>query len=193
MVGTKDTQDEKYLIAGIRTSDRKAFEKLFDIYYVDLVMFCGKYISDWETCRDIVSSIYMTLWDNGPGIRIERSLKSYLLNMVRNRALNEIRHHKVIQTHITAIASEGADILASDDTDNYVLYTEMRARIDTTISQMPDKIRQTYISFMEEGMKSRDIALAENVTQRTIELRINKALEILRKSLAVIAIIIAIN
>ncbi|MGN0190069.1 MAG: RNA polymerase sigma-70 factor [Candidatus Cryptobacteroides sp.] len=191
MPGNIDIKDEKYLIRGIVESDRKAFSALFDIYYVDLVMFCGNYVGDLEKCRDIVSSVFMTLWENGPKIRIEKSLKSYLLNMVRNRALNEIRHSRVVETHVNEIACGG--ILASHDVENYILYTDMKSRIEKTVSSMPDKIRETYLCFVEEGMKSKDIAQACNVSQRTVELRINKALELLRKALPVLLALFAIN
>ena len=191
MPGKIDIADEKYLIKGIVDSDRKAFEVLFDMYYVDLVMFCGNYVRDLEICRDIVSSVFMTLWENGSRIRIERSLKSYLLNMVRNRALNEIRHSKVVETHVNEICG-GSPILASYDVDNYILYTDMRSRIGKAVSSMPEKIRETYLCFVEEGMKSKDIALAQNVSQRTVELRINKALEILKKTLPVILALLAL-
>jgi len=170
---------DAYFIAGIRKSDKKAFSDLFDVYYVSLVMFCGTYICDLEVCRDIVSSVFQTLWEKGPYLKIEKSLKAYLLNTVRNRALNEIRHRKVVD----CFAKENEVLLASHDVDNYILYSEMSERLEKTVSAMPEKVRQAYRFYIEEGMKSSDIALVQQVSQRTVELRISKAFEILRKSL----------
>lgn len=179
MARKQDKYSEEYLLEGIRKSDKKAFSDLFDVYYVSLVMFCGTYISDLELCRDIVSSVFHTLWEKGPYLRIDKSLKSYLLNTVRNRALNEIRHRKVVDGY----ARESEGLLASHDVDNYILYSEMRRRLELTVSSMPEKVQEAYRFYMEEGMKTSDIAIVQKVTQRTVELRINKAFEILKKSL----------
>lgn len=182
--------DDTYLINGIRNANKQAFTDLFDTYYVSLVMFCGTYINDLEQCRDIVSEVFASLWTKGRDLVIDKSLKAYLLRMVRNRALNEIRHRKVIEEHIKDTLKDG--ILSSHDVDNYVLYTEMKTRLEKTVASMPEKVGQAFRCYIEEGMKSKDIALVQKVSQRTVELRINKAFEILRHSLLILAVLIMI-
>ena len=179
--------DEEYIIKGIREADKLAFSVLFDTYYVSLVMFCGTYIKDIEECRDIVSSVFIHLWEKGEHIHIDKSLKAYLLNAVRNKALNHIRHCKVIDGYMQEIGSRG--LLASHDVDNYILYHDTKNRLEHIVSTMPDKVREAYRFFMEEGMKTKDISLIQGVTQRTVELRLNKAFEILKKALSIIVML----
>ena len=49
--------DDKYFLEGLKRSDTKAFEALFDLYYANLVMFCGNYVKDIHRCEDIVSGV----------------------------------------------------------------------------------------------------------------------------------------
>lgn len=180
MMGTRASKlDDKYFLDGLKRSDTKAFADLFDIYYVNLVMFCGNYIKDLHQCEDVVSGVFVRLWEMREWIDISGSLKAYLLNSVRNRALNEIRHRRVRDEHIRNLCRE--DALESRDADDYILYTDMRRILDKAVDAMPDKVRESYLMYKECGMKSAEIAKKMNVTQRTIELRICRALSILRR------------
>ena len=55
--------DDKYFLEGLKRSDTKAFEALFDLYYANLVMFCGNYVKDIHRCEDIVSGVFVNLWE----------------------------------------------------------------------------------------------------------------------------------
>lgn len=144
MTDKTNKYDQEYIMKGIREGDRLAFSILFDTYYVSLVMFCGTYIKDIEECRDIVSMVFINLWEKGPHIHIDKSLKAYLLNAVRNKALNYIRHCKVVDGYMQELGNNS--LLESHDVDNYILYHDTKNRLENVVSTMPDKVRETYIS-----------------------------------------------
>ena len=183
--------DDKYFLEGLKRSDTKAFEALFDLYYANLVMFCGNYVKDIHRCEDIVSGVFVNLWERREGIMISKSLKAYLLNAVKHRALNEIRHDKVIYEHARNVCR--GDVLEVYDVDDYILYTDMRRILDRAVDTLPEKIRESYVMYKDCGMKSSEIAEKMNVTQRTIELRICRALSILRKCLECIILLLVIS
>lgn len=182
--------DDNYFLDGLKRSDTKAFEDLFDLYYADLVMFCGSYIRNLHQCEDIVSGLFANLWERRESLVIGKSLKAYLLNSVRNRALNEIRHDKVKSEHAARVSRDS--VLEVYDVEDYVLYTDMRRIMDKAVESMPEKIRESYVMYRDCGMKSSEIARKMNVTQRTIELRICRALSILRKCLECIVVLLAV-
>jgi len=110
--------------------------------------------------------------------------------MVKNRALNVIRHKKVEDSYAQDVLNDG--ILASHDVDSYILFTEMKVKINKALERMPEKVRQAYTCYIEEGMKTKEIALVQKVTQRTVELRIKKALGILKSALLILIIAVII-
>lgn len=183
--------DDKYFLEGLKRSDTKVFEALFDLYYANLVMFCGNYIKDLHMCEDIVSGFFVNLWEKRDRIEIRRSLRTYMLNAVKNRALNEIRHDRVKYEHAHNVCR--GDLLEVYDVDDYILYTDMRRILDRAVDALPEKIRESYVMYRDCGMKSSEIAKKMNVTQRTIELRICRALSILRKCLECIILLLVIS
>lgn len=182
--------DDDWLLSGLKSSDTAAFAEIFDRWYVDLVMFCGNYICNMHACEDIVSSVFIRLWERRGVIRIEKSLKGYLLNAVRNMALNEIRHSRIKAEHVRSISMDA--VLGVRDVENYILYSDMKARIDRAVGTFPEKIRESYVMYMEDGMKSAEIAKRLNVTQRTVELRISKAISLLKKCVALCIMVIIV-
>ena len=171
--------DDDWLLSGLKRSDRDAFAELFDRYYTDLVMFCGTFICNIHECEDIVTNVFIALWEKREGLRIRKSLRAYLVNAVKNRAFNEIRNMRIRDGHIRSISLD--TVPGVYDVDDYILYSDMKARIERAVGSFPEEVRESYEMYMEEGLKSVEIAGKLNVSQRTVERRLNKALSILRK------------
>ncbi|MDE5919903.1 MAG: sigma-70 family RNA polymerase sigma factor, partial [Duncaniella sp.] len=55
--------------------------------------------------------------------------------------------------------------------------------IKKALSELPDKCREVFVLSYIKGLKSKDIAEAMNVSVRTVETHIYKALRILRSRL----------
>jgi len=69
------------------------------------------------------------------------------------------------------------------NTDNFVLRSELEGRIEKAIADLPEKYKEVFEMSRYEGLKYNEIAVKLNVSNRTVEVRISKALELLRKSL----------
>ncbi len=171
--------DDELLLSGLKRSDREAFSELFGRYYVDLVMFCGTFICNVHECEDIVTNVFIALWERREELRIRKSIRSYLVNAVKNRVFNEIRNRRIREEHIRNISLDS--LPGVWDVDDYILYSDMKTRIEEAVCSFPKEIRESYEMYMEEGLKSAEIAGKLNVSQRTVERRLNKALSILRR------------
>lgn len=94
-----DINEDGLLLCNMGNDSDEAFATLFRKYYKDLVLFAGTILREQEVCEDIVQTIFLRLWDNRSRLRIETSLKSYLLSAVRNSCIEEIRHRKIVSVH----------------------------------------------------------------------------------------------
>jgi RNA polymerase sigma-70 factor (ECF subfamily) len=75
-------------------------------------------------------------------------------------------------------------MLSEEDVQEYpLLDSELTKQIDRAIQNLPDGIRETFMLNRFEGLSYQQIAKQENVSVKTIEYRISKALTILRKDL----------
>lgn len=173
--------NEQYLLSKIEQGDKEAFSFVFTTYYKDLVLFGGYYLPDKAVCEDIVQSVFLKLWRDRKTLRIESSLKSYLLKSVRNSCLDEIRHKNVISEHESYMLSNS--VLHDLDTENYILYSDLQEHLSRALEQLPETYREAFELNRVEGLKYREIAQKLDVSERTVEVRISKAIELLKKHL----------
>jgi RNA polymerase sigma-70 factor (ECF subfamily) len=169
-------------IAALKNGDAKAFSLIFNTYYKDMVLFGGNFLPNQAVCEDIVQSIFLKLWSERTALTVETSLKPYLLKAVRNACLDEIRHRNIVLEHESCVLSNS---LADDltDTGNYILYSDLQDHLQQALKQMPDSCREAFELNRFKGLKYREIAEKLNVSERTVDVRIGKAIDFLRKYL----------
>jgi len=173
--------EEHNLLEELKHGDKKAYSLLFNKYYKNLVLFGGNFLQNKQLCEDIVQSIFLKLWKDRESLDIQTSLKSFLLRSVQNSCLDELRHKGVVREHESYSLTFGA----SDDmdTDKYVLYSDLQAHLEAALIKLPAACREAFEMNRLEGLKYREIAERLNVSERTVEVRIGKALSLLRDHL----------
>jgi RNA polymerase sigma-70 factor (ECF subfamily) len=164
---------ESILLEKLQEGDKAAFS--------DLVMFSTTFTHDLDTSEEIVQEIFVKLWEDRKSIIITTSLKSYLLKSIQNRCIDWIRHLKV-RDKVSAEIIENS-IGFENNTEEYLLKTELEQAIESSLSQLPDDLAEVFRMNRYEGMKYHEIAEKLNVSLRTIEVRIGKALHLLREHL----------
>lgn len=128
-----------------------------------------------------MQSVFLKVWNDRENLYIKTSFKSYLLTSVRNACLDELRHRNIVREHCEAILSTAE--LGDIDTDNYVLYSDLKKHLDEALHNMPPVIREAFEMSRFKQLKYKDIAKQLKVSERTVEVRIGKALEFLRHQL----------
>ena len=171
---------EPLLLEKLADSDQSAFSSIFKAYYKDLVMFAFIFTKDSGEAEDAVQEIFVHLWEKRRELKLHGSLKSYLLKSVQNYCIDGIRRCKVREQFAGEIDMQS---LYVNDTEDYILYTDLLNQIDRLLAQMPDGVAETFRMNRFDGMKYQEIAQQLNVSLRTVESRISKALRILHQAL----------
>lgn len=176
-MGKLDPLQEKFVLSALKQDSKEAFSLLFQTYYADLVLFCGNFIKEKSSCEDIVQSIFLKLWNDRQHIQIETSLKSYLLKAVRNSCFDEFRHLAIIRQYESNYENS---MLENYDTENYILYSDLYDHLHQALGQIPATYTEAFKLNRFEGLKYKEIAEKLNVSERTVEVRISKTIELLR-------------
>ena len=162
--------------------DKPAFEELFRSFFPGLVLFARKYVPDEDTAKEIAHNVFLNLWEKREKVDTSSSLKSYLFTSVHNRCLNFIRDQKKFdrdETHFQRLDStefaDGTDRLEEQ---------ELEQRIYDALQALPEKCREVFTLNRFEGLKYSEIAEKLNISVKTVEAHISKALKILREKLA---------
>ena len=172
---------ENHIIRDLRSGRESAYQLIFELHYQNLVVFANKYLGDLESSRDIVQEFFLYLYESRQSIYIQTSLKSYLYTAVKNRCLNQVKHEQVKEKHRNMRRSEAN--VSDPDLEEIMDAVELEARVYEIVSKLPEKCRQIYIMSRVDGKRNREIADELNLSIRTVETQISKALKSLKDSL----------
>ena len=179
---------EKLYVRRIRRGDKEVFRILFTEYYYKLFVYAKSYVEDSEVAEDIVQDIFFHLWEKHREVEISSSLSSYLFRSVHNRSIQYLRHKKVVagyeERHSMKIKE--AEILYNSSNDfslSYVHLNEIQEIIRQTIEKMPPKTREIFRLSREAAKSNQTIATSMNMTIKSVEYHITKALKILYSAL----------
>lgn len=172
---------ESTLLYRLKEGDHDAFTVIFTTYYKDLVIFAMNFLKQREIAEEIVQDIFVRLWDNSKTLSIDNSLKSYLLKCVQNSCFDLIRHNKIVQRYNDEIGSSQETF--EFNTDNYVINSELEDLLKVALDKLSPEIYEAYCLSRYKGLRYKDIAVKMKVSVRTVEVRIGKALVILRDEL----------
>ena len=146
-----------------------------------MVFLAYSFTHELTTAEDIVQDTFVKLWEEHEKLNVTVSLRSVLLKTIQNKCIDWHRHKKVLNNHSTFIIDNSP--LYDYDTDNYVLRSELEGRIENAVASLPENIKEAFEMNRYEGLKYQEIAIRLNVSVRTVEVRISKALDLLRKKL----------
>jgi RNA polymerase sigma-70 factor (family 1) len=172
---------ELKLVEKLKSGDTGSFSDIFSAYYKDLVFFAHSFTHELSSAEDIVQDTFIKLWEDHDKLIVTVSLKSLLLKTIQNKCIDWHRHRKIVNNSSTYIIDNSP--LYEYDTDNYVLRSELEGMIEKALENLPEKCKEAFEMNRIEGLKYQEIATKLNVSLRTIEVRISKALELLRNSL----------
>lgn len=161
--------------------DITAFEMLFRTYYQPLCHYAYSFLQDREDAEEIVQSTFLLIWEKRETLAIRNSVKPYLYAMVRNACLNVIKHEKIRQRHAgeeMALGDRGHDTVT-----HAVISNELEYRIKEAMEELPEQCRMVFKLSRFEELKYSEIAEQLNISIKTVENHMGKALRIMRERL----------
>jgi RNA polymerase sigma-70 factor, ECF subfamily len=161
-----------------QTLDIATFEILFKSEFKGLCHFAIQYVKDLDTSKEIVQEAFLNLWQKKDMIDLSKPVKSYLFTSVRNRCLNYLRDHKKFNTEIIELedAVSGSYFQQPDK----LVEAEIRQKIDSALHELPEKCRKIFILSRYERLKYQEIADRLEISIKTVESQMSKALQHMR-------------
>lgn len=174
-------QPDQATVQRLKQGHRATFEGVFRQYYPGLCYYAQKYLSDPEIAEEIVQNLFYKLWERRETLEIRGAIKAYLYNATRNNCLSHLRHEKVktaYQEHVTHTYEEAEDSLV-----DAMQEAELRQFIFSTIEQLPAQCRKIFQLSRFEELSYKEIAQQLELSPKTVEAQMGKALKRLREAL----------
>jgi RNA polymerase sigma-70 factor (family 1) len=175
------------LLDKLKEGNESAYRIIFNEYNALLVSFAYKYLKDLDNAREISQKVFVKFFEKRNSIEISSNLKAYLYKMAFNECLNYIKSKKISSDHYSNYAKEFEN---SADYQHFIEQTEEEYKIYKAIEQLPPRCRQIFKLSRFEEKKNTIIAQELNISIRTVETQISKALRLLKAELCYALVLI---
>jgi RNA polymerase sigma-70 factor (ECF subfamily) len=174
-------KDQK-LLSCLKESDKNAFRDLFSKYHQSLFNFVLYRLKDEVVADDIVQETFLRVWKHRNSIKPNQSFFSYIAKISNNLCMDYFRHEKVKlrhQEHIPQLTQSGVDNPAIQY-ESKILEDKIHSIVNNSL---PEKCREIFILSRVNGLANQDIAELLEVSRRTVENQLYRALKVLRSKL----------
>lgn len=168
---------------------QKNIELLFRTHFNALHRYAFSILKDTDAAKDMVQAVFLKLLEKEELIQFAQSAKSYLFKSVYHESLNHIKKEKSLsdkhENYARIQDNEQAPGKATTE-------AEIKERIDKVLSQLPPQCRTVFIKSRAEQKKYAEIAAELDISVKTVEAHMSKALKLIRNILRVFIIIVCL-
>lgn len=170
---------DKALFEQIQQDDKTAFRLLFDHYYPLLIATAVNLLKDINLAKDVVQEVFFQIWKNRKQIVITGLVAAYLKRAVINRSLNQIKARRNLAQDDTLHQKE------SDDPDPIELLNAqyLNTVLKKALESLPERCRLVFVMCRMEGMSHKQIAEQLDISTKTVENQMTKALKVLKTAI----------
>ena len=176
------------IIKQLQDGNEKVFEQIVREYWPRMFKFALIYTQNNETSQELVQDTFLVLWNNRAILKDNTNLITYLMVVLRNKCLKLLEQTRIRQLYIEEIDDETiyqrANLYVLHDEASQIVESEdLHKAIERALSKLPAKTREVFMLSRYDGLKNQQIAETKNISQKTVEYHISKALQILKEEL----------
>jgi RNA polymerase sigma-70 factor (family 1) len=154
------------------------FEKVFHLFNPALCFFARRLVNDQAIAQDIVTDVFVKLWQKQADFKTVYAVKAFLYISTRNACLN---HNQQVQyqTRIReTIRQQSNDI----DTDamNEVIHTEVLRQVYTIVNELPEKCKEVMLLSYNKGLDCHEIARRMRLSVHTVRNQKNRGVHLVK-------------
>lgn len=168
---------DEELVARLRQGDQKAFSQIYKRYWEKLFGISWHYCRQKHISEEIVQDIFMSLWDRRASVMIE-SLPGYLATAAKFSILaflkKELTHRQLAQQQQPTLSVSAEAPIHARFLKNY---------LHDRIKALPEQCRIVFNYSREEHLTVPEIAERMQLSPKTVENHLGRALRTLRGNL----------
>lgn len=182
-----DRPEDRGLLERVRAGDQTAFGELFSRYYPALCDFVHAYVRAPDVAEELVQDVFLRVWERHTSWRPGGGIRAYLFAACRNRALDHLKHERVV-----ARASRDATVTgrvpglgqrpAGPDQD--VVASQLSDALRRAVQDLPERRRAVVLLRWQHGLSHAEIARALGISVKGVETQFGRAMANLRETLA---------
>lgn len=175
------THTDEELVVLLQQNDQAAFREIYDRYWKILFAQALRKLNNNHEAEDAVQLLFIEVWERRAGIRITRSLHHWLAAAIKYKvfSLYSDRYRSLIASgEISTDIPEEAPLPHS-----LLEMQQLMAALEALVEALPERPRIVYRMSREGELTNKEIADQLNISEKTVENHMNRALNSLRKNL----------
>ena len=177
-MGKYQLYDNVLLLELLSRSDELAFTELYNRYWKKLFAIAYNRLKEIESAEDIVHDVFASLWANRRTAEIE-SLDNYLATVVKYMVLSKI---KKIQKERSFANDSHVTRIVDFPIEMSLHYKSMLEIIKAEVEKLPERCRLIFNYSRDDGMPVKMIAKKLDISPKTVENQLYKALKHLKQA-----------
>lgn len=163
--------------------DVKAFESFYYLLYDALVKFSMMYIHQREEAEEIVTDVFVKSWMNRSNMQHIERPDTYLFVAVKNQSLNYLKKYSSV--HVVPVENENdVNLIDTANPQIQLEKKELHFYLDKSINALPQQCRIIFRLIKEDGLKYKEVAEILNISPRTVQTQLCRAMQKLSVSLS---------
>lgn len=176
-----DLNSDIILINRLRNGEESALTELYNKFWQSLFVSSYNVLKDRELCEDIIQDIFMNIWHNREKLEINISLKGYMYACARYQVFNQFKKNKD-KIHVELFEDLDKRFQYSTP-ETQLMHDELLDQINSIVQALPEKCQLVYKLSREEQLSHKEIAERLDISTKTVENHITKALHVIRLSM----------
>lgn len=168
----------------IAHNDQQAFAELFRHFYDRLFHFCIQYVHSHEAAEEIVSDVFVKIWNRRVELKEVLNLEVYLFVAVKNHSLNYLQQYSSFRI-VEIDGSSSAKLINTVDPERQLEWKEILFKLDRVVNSLPEQCRKVFKLVKEEGFKYKEVAEILNISPRTVETQLARAMRRLNAAVGI--------
>jgi RNA polymerase sigma-70 factor (ECF subfamily) len=173
-------QDEQ-MASLLSKRDEAAFEQIFKTHYKNLHAYAFTILRDQDEAEEMVQQVFFKLWERSENLSFSVPVAAYLYRAVHNESLNFLKHQKVKAGHQLHVAYTMKN--KSEHGQGRMMRKELENKFREALDELPEQCRTVFQLSRFEDMKYKEIADTLDISVKTVENHMGKALKLLRTKL----------
>ena len=141
----------------------------------------NRVLRDPGIAEELAQEVFLELWRRRDMLASDSSVAGYLMQAVRNRALNHLRHLNVQKKSVVYVEALSEP---AEHADEHVHANDLRVAMTKAVAALPPRTREVFVMSRERGLRYSEIAEQLGVSVKAVEANMSRALRILREQLS---------
>jgi len=165
----------------------EAFDTIYHTYSKKMFHFALGLVKDREVSKDLVQEVFICLWEKRDQVRVDLNFDNYVFTIAYNTIRKYFRRKSIENKAISHLLIESQEIMES--ADGTMIFNELFDLARKSVESLPPRRKAVYKLRKQEGLKIKEIANKLNISPRTAENHLAKALKYLKEELSGISFI----